>query len=41
MVAVGAGKSGAAIFLVAMLAGMLAFNLFDARRTIRGNANAR
>jgi uncharacterized membrane protein YedE/YeeE len=41
MVAVGAGKFGAAIFLAAMLAGMLAFNVFDARRTIRGNANAR
>jgi hypothetical protein len=38
---VGAGKFGAVIFLAAMLAGMLAFNLFDARRTIRGNADAR
>jgi uncharacterized protein len=41
MVAVGAGKTEAVIFLSAMLAGMLAFNLFDARRTIRGNADAR
>ena len=41
VVAVGAGKFGAAIFLAAMLAGMLAFNLFDTQRTIRGNADAR
>jgi len=41
VVAVGAGKFGAVIFLAAMLAGMLAFNLFDARRAIRGNADAR
>ena len=41
MVAVGAGKFGAVIFLAAMLAGMLAFKLFDARRNVEPNANVR
>lgn len=41
VVAVGAGKFGAVIFLAAMLAGMLAFKLFDARRNAEPNANVR
>ena len=41
VVAVGAGKFGAVVFLAAMLAGMLAFKMFDTRRNVKPEANAR
>ena len=41
VVAVGAGKFGAVVFFAAMLAGMLAFKVFDTRRNIKPEANAR
>ncbi|WP_087881982.1 YeeE/YedE family protein [Caballeronia mineralivorans] len=41
VVAAGAAKTAAVIFLAAMLAGMLAFKLLDARRNIEPNSNAR
>ncbi|WP_241202228.1 MULTISPECIES: YeeE/YedE family protein [unclassified Caballeronia] len=41
VVAVGAGKLGAVVFLAAMVAGMLAFKMFDAQRNIKPKANAR
>ena len=41
VVAAGAEKTAAVIFLAAMLAGMLAFKLLDARRSIEPNSSAR